>query len=152
MSDITAAPHPITLSGKEYSIKPLTDENFDELDLWIRGQFIKNAKAADDPDVTKIAIKESAYINWRSEDGQAILNTPKGLTKLLHLSMIRVHPNLEESQCRKWLNEEENLSAFLEVFSQCNFGVSTLEDDDDDDDGKKPSKKKVTKKRDSSKN
>lgn len=140
MPTLSAAKSPVTLKGREYRMSPLRDVDFDEVDIWIRSEVLKAAKATGDNEIIDRAILASAGIHWRSEAGQSILKQQVGMAKLLYLSLLPTHPKVTMEICRDWVNDAESIDNFLTVFAQLNFDVDVEDDDDsaesDEDTGK----------------
>lgn len=52
MPHVTAAPHPVTLGGSVYQMHPLADVDYEEINNWLRGQFIEQIRKSMVPTLT----------------------------------------------------------------------------------------------------
>lgn len=97
----TGATATITFGKKDYTISPLTDQDFAELDLWLRGRIIKAARASLTPDMSTAdvdltmqqAFRFANAVTWVTHGVEA-LATPDGLARFLWQAMKAAQPTL----------------------------------------------------------
>ena len=105
----TASPAPIVLGGVEYSVSPLDDNDMGEIDLWLRTNLIKTARASIPPDasaeekerIERLAMREAQELSWMSRAGQRQLATLDGICRLLYQTLKKKHPDITFETIRK---------------------------------------------------
>lgn len=149
--NVTASPIPIDINGKEYLLKPLSDDAIQQVSNWVRGSFIASvreslvdAPAQEWTRSMELAFKTSQSIDWLSEEGQKAILTLDGQAKLLHVSLVPTTVGITYAKCRDMFYTKDDAGNrvpngdVLEDFAD-KFGlVNDLQIDDSDD----PSKKK----------
>jgi hypothetical protein len=88
-------PVPVTLGGKEYSLRPLTYGDIEELDNWVRAQYMERVigslpkdTSPDDREVAwRIAQATVVELTWLSGLGAKFIATPKGFMKIASLTV-----------------------------------------------------------------
>lgn len=76
------------------SFKALNDRDIDELDEWVRGEFITQVRMShrSDPGITDeereremaIAIKHASLLSWVEGEGKSMMATPKGMARIIY--------------------------------------------------------------------
>lgn len=148
----TAAPVEITLGGKKYRLSPLSWRDYDEFDVWMREEALKQLASTaviSLPDDDRRALHR--YIT--NQAGKLSLTTPPthdleametihrivtsvhGASRLVWLGVRHNHSDIQ-------VEEIENLFADAGIFASVMSQFERINDD-----GKKNSKKKTTKKR-----
>ncbi len=127
---LTAAAMPIEIGGNSWRMAPLTDKQFEEMNLWVRSQHVKLATvAAQGLDartfdrVVGIALRESWEFRFDSDTGMAISNTLDGTVHLVWQSLRREQPALAEGTVRKALETgslRDNVNNAIGLFVQLN--------------------------------
>ena len=103
------SPVPITLNGTEYRFSPLTFNDIEELDNWVRHEYMRRVLSAMPEDATK-ADKEMAFsiaqarvvdITWLSGAGAKLIASVKGMVKIAQLSLQKRNPELTSDRLRE---------------------------------------------------
>ena len=103
------SPVPITLNGTEYRFSPLTFNDIEELDNWVRHEYMRRVLSAMPEDATK-ADKEMAFsiaqarvvdITWLSGTGAKLIASVKGMVKIAQLSLQKRNPELTSDKLRE---------------------------------------------------
>lgn len=131
---VTAAPHPVTLGGKEYRMSPLTDGDFEELNNWLRSGVIQMARKSLTPGMTTeereetlaVAMREARKVSYLSDTGRAAMTTVEGTAYLMWLGLRRNHADLTPEQVREALfNDGDSILTMLKVWEEINLGESS---------------------------
>ena len=103
------SPVPITLNCTEYRFSPLTFNDIEELDNWVRHEYMRRVLSAMPEDATK-ADKEMAFsiaqarvvdITWLSGAGAKLIASVKGMVKIAQLSLQKRNPELTSDRLRE---------------------------------------------------
>lgn len=102
MPQVTAAPHPVTLGGKQYMMSPMSDKDMDEINNWLRSTVIDMARRSIPEDATKsereemlgVALDRARRLSWMSGEGARLIAEPEGIMRVLHACLRKNHPNL----------------------------------------------------------
>lgn len=104
MNNEFGAPVPVILGGREYRFSPLTLEDIEELDNWVRAQYMrrvlgaipKDADRADKELAMTIAQRTCVNLTWLSGQGAAMIASHAGAVKIAQLALAKRHPELTE--------------------------------------------------------
>lgn len=104
MNNEFGAPVPVMLGGREYRFSPLTLEDIEELDNWVRSQYMRRVLAAIPKDADKadkelamtIAQRTCVNLTWLSGQGAALIASHAGAIKIAQLALSKRHPELTE--------------------------------------------------------
>lgn len=105
------SPVPITLNGTEYRFSPLTFNDIEELDNWVRHEYMRrvihvipvDASKADKEMAMGIAQSRVVELTWLSGTGAKLIASVKGMTKIAQLSLQKRHPELTDDKMREIL-------------------------------------------------
>lgn len=105
---------PVTLAGKDYRFSPLTYGDIEELDNWVRGEYMtrvlkaipKDADPADREMAMKIAQNTVSTMTWLSGKGAIIMTSVRGMVKIAALSLQKNHPELTDERLRQIILDE----------------------------------------------
>jgi hypothetical protein len=111
-----AAPKPVTLGGKEYRFSPLTLIDIEELDNWVRKEYMTRVYSAIPDDATdkdrdqamRIAQDKAVNLTWLSGQGAVFIASHRGMTKIAQLSLSKTHPELTVEKLRDLLASDPN--------------------------------------------
>lgn len=114
MSNEFSAPVPVTLDGREYRFSPLTLEDIEELDNWVRYQYMsrvlasmpKNADKTDRELAMGIAQRTCVNLTWLSGQGATMIASHKGAMKIAQLALSKRHPELTEERLQTILAKD----------------------------------------------
>lgn len=103
------SPVPITLNGEEYRFSPLTFGDIEELDNWVRHEYMRRVKSALDisTDVEDrrlamtIAQAKLVDLTWLSGAGAKLISSLNGMLKIAQLSLMKHNPSLTEGKLRE---------------------------------------------------
>lgn len=106
MNNEFGAPVPVTLNGKEYRFSPLSLEDIEELDNWVRAQYMNRVMKALPVDAPKadremaIRIAQSTCVNltWLSGQGASLIASHKGAMKIAQLAISKRHPEMTDEK------------------------------------------------------
>lgn len=131
MSDITAAPQPISISEKELSAHPFTEKEFAELTNWVRYQIIQTARSAirnmsdvlpsEREEILQAAIKSAASSTWDTRDGRQICMSVDGLQHIGWMMVRKSHPFKKEEFSKLVGSEPDNYIEIDRAFWELNF-------------------------------
>jgi len=118
----------IQLEGKTYFASPLTDKDIQELDLFVRQQFMKSVYETlpeDLPDSQKeMAVRQAqitcSRMTFMSGEGSRIISTVPGMTRLTWQMLQHNHPDLTVEDLHSMLLSPENIRKANEVFNEVN--------------------------------
>lgn len=104
MNNEFGAPVPVTLNGRDYRFSPLTLEDIEELDNWVRSQYMrrvlgaipKDADRADKELAMTIAQRTCVNLTWLSGQGAVMIASHAGAVKIAQLALAKRHPELTE--------------------------------------------------------
>lgn len=142
---LTAADVPLILDGKELHFSPFTDKDIAELDLWVRAEFIKTARASLEPAMSQlereetltVAMRAASGLSWMSGQGAQMMGTVTGMARLAYQGVKRNHPEITCEWLQKQLFDIKNVDAVRAAFEAANHLP-----EDEPSDSKKPKKKK----------
>lgn len=88
---LTRARKKVSIGGKDYYLKPLSDRDVVELDDWLRQRHIqlanevaKTLSKRDGDRIIDIALKQTITMTWQSELGSELLSSLIGVTRLFY--------------------------------------------------------------------
>jgi hypothetical protein len=110
-----AAPRPVTLDGKEYRFAPITLIDIEELDNWVRKEYMTRVFNAIPEGVTKadrdhameIAQAKAVNLTWLSGQGAVFIASHRGMLKVAQLGLSKNHPELTEERLREILVKDK---------------------------------------------
>ena len=113
----TTAGMPCTIGARELLVLPLTVKKIDELDNWIRVQFLRSIREAADGDQIMIAtgMHEMMGYSFFTRRGSKFLASVQGIAKLVSLST-----GLDYDKSRELITLDVDLTAFHDTFSFLN--------------------------------
>lgn len=101
LAQMTAAPSEFTVDGKTYYLSPLADEDFGQFERWVQDRYLDVAKRnlgglgkEDREALLKNAYEKAAELTISSPEALNLMTTTDGSAKLLHLSLLRRHPDI----------------------------------------------------------
>lgn len=111
-----AAPKPVTLDGKEYRFSPITLIDIEELDNWVRKEYMtrvfkaipEGATKEDKDHAMEIAQKTAINLTWLSGQGAVFIASHRGMLKVAQLGLCKNHPELTEDRLRDILVKDKN--------------------------------------------
>ena len=107
---LTNAPLSMKLSGKEYLISPLNDQDASMLDEYVRSVFMRTAvlaaQAAGERSVIaqkiiETAVAQAPLISFLSAQGAALIKSIDGVSRILWQGARHNHPGLTHEEVRK---------------------------------------------------
>ena len=130
MADVTAAAWPVYLGGQEYFLSPLSDEDNEELNNWLRASFIQMARESLPDGATReereetlgIALREARALSWFSHDGSRVVKTIDGVARVLWQSLKKRHPDLTHARVRKLITDPATIDYVMSVWREANVG------------------------------
>jgi hypothetical protein len=156
MADVTAAAFPIVLSGEQYRMTPLTDRDIEELNNWLRGSFIRMARAAITDDMSQrerdevitIALREARRLSWMEGYGAELMASGiDGMARVIWQSLQRHHAGeITHEQVAAALMDPATLEESTLIWQELNFKKRD-KDAAANGDGKKLRKKKRRRKK-----
>lgn len=132
-AQISAATAEIVLAGEVFTASPITDRGWDELDNWLQAEVVRvvrdqvafeleEAESKDDEKLIAVkgqmliadAMKTALGVNFHSEAGQLVLQSPRGAARAA-FQMIR--------QNHKDVKYKDVLSLFRKAPQDCQLAV-----------------------------
>lgn len=118
----------IKLDGETYFASPLSDKDIQELDLYVRQQFMssvydtlpKGLDQADKDHAIQQAQITCARMTFMSGEGSRIISTVPGMTRLTWQMLHHNHPDLTIEELYKKLMSPANINAVNEKFREVN--------------------------------
>lgn len=100
---------PVNLDGTEYRFSPLTYSDIEELDNWVRHEYMrrvfsaipKDAERADKELAMKIAQDKVADMTWLSGTGAKMISSVPGMLKIAQLSLQKRNPELTSEKLKQ---------------------------------------------------
>jgi len=139
---VAGAAIPIEFSdGTSYLVSPLSDKDIEELNEWVRSEYISMVRRSGaSPEEMGVAFNEAAGIQWMSGVGSKMMASVNGMARLVYQGCLKKHPNISYEKLRELLFHPDNLEKTRQVFERLN-GVDAK--------GKKgrPPKRKLSRKR-----
>jgi hypothetical protein len=127
VGNITQAPVQVQLGELEFTMSPLTDRDRGELDMWVRGEYLKTAKlAAGEPGdehydaVMKLALVEAAMMTTSRWPGSRIAASQVGVARVALQGIKHHHPKLTLEQLQGLLKSVEAQQEFRMKFELVN--------------------------------
>lgn len=129
MPDMSQAPHEVTLSGKKYSMRPLAEEDYDELDNWFRSTMIEMARKSLTKDMTDEEREEVLGAAMREAHKTSIISKGRvggklGLDRVARMiwqGMRQDHPALKFPEVVKAIKDRpEDVMPVMLVFAEIN--------------------------------
>lgn len=140
MADFTTgAAVPVTINGVEYFMTPLSDENYEELDNWVRMRIVSIARASYTPDMRQAdrdelmrqALESAASAVWASDLGARLTRTKDGIAKYLSVGLRVRHPECTHEWVRKLiLHDDKALDALMDAWELANVPDARSNGDD----------------------
>lgn len=123
---LTAAAYPIWLGKEQFFASPLSDMAISELNNWVRGFYINNARQAAGTDeerkeITAIAIRDASTLFAFTGQGAKITATVEGMTQLVWQMLKPNHAGLTALQLQHHLLEPSNVREVNRVFTLQNI-------------------------------
>ena len=149
---ITGAPYPIKVNGKEYRARTLTDRDFDELTAWVRWKFVEDSKKIidsmalpreDRQEMMTSTMLAASQVSFNSVEGSRIANgSTEGFARVGWQMIHHYHPKMTVEDFIKEVSDEEtyieNLEQINQAFIYLNIGgKDESEDEGDSDDSEK---------------
>ena len=108
MSNVAGAPVPLRLGDTEYRMSPLDDGDLAELDLWLRAEVIKTARASLDESSTpgereltmRAAHDYAGRLTVMSPEGARRMATLDGIARYVYFGIRRNHPEVTATDIR----------------------------------------------------
>lgn len=128
---LTGAAYPLHLGSKTFDAVPLSDLAITELNNWVRGKYIHNARQAITPEMTKeerdeitsIAIRDASTLFAFSGQGAKILATIEGVARLAY---VMVNKEVSESELLQLMMEPENIRETNRVMALQNISPAVV--------------------------
>jgi len=125
---LSAAGVPVELGGRQLYFSPFTDKDIAELDMWVRGEYIKMVRASFDDSTTKnereealaLAMKHAAGLTWLSGEGAKLIGTVAGMARLAYQSVRKRHADVTLEWLQAEMFNPENVHAVRIAFEQAN--------------------------------
>jgi hypothetical protein len=97
-----ASPEPVKLNGKMYQFTPLSIEDFEELDKYVRWRYLSIVRESlDDSWPTQLrdsiiaaSVSHIVGMTWLTGHGARLIASLDGMTKVAHLSLSKKDPSL----------------------------------------------------------
>lgn len=104
-----AAPRPVTLDGREYRFSPLTLVDIEELDNWVRKEYMTRvlkaipdcATAEDKAQAMRIAQDKAVNLSWLSGQGAVFIASHRGMLKVAQLALCKNHADLTDERLQQ---------------------------------------------------
>ena len=101
---VNASPGTLILGDRELTMSPLTDKELTQLDDWVREQYVSNALKAIPIDIAEATrqrmelhiIDKAARLSCMTGEGASLIATPRGMAKLVHVSLHSDDITIEE--------------------------------------------------------
>lgn len=128
-SHTVGASAPITFAdGTELLMSPLSDRDIEELNEWVRAEFIKmvrNSLPTDCPNdkyqlEMTLAFSHAVTLSWMSGAGSKFMSTPNGIARLVYQSVLKRQPTITFEKVRELMYSPENIKRSTEIFEQLN--------------------------------
>lgn len=118
---ITAAPVSQFIDDVEYHFSPLTLEDYETLENWLRGRLIEAARDSLPPSIDrdkyqaemKIAYEVAMAFDIYEDENFEKLFTISGFSRLLHRMVVKRHPDVKLSTCREWITDKSLLKTLM---------------------------------------
>jgi hypothetical protein len=128
LSKLVRAPIEVDFGSIKLFMAPLSDFDMAQLDEYVRGEFIKNArnslpKDADEETwqrMMRFAMNEAANLSWGRPPGSNIIVTPAGLARLAWQSSHHHTPGVTVEQIANALFDPKNVYMLKQRFSDIN--------------------------------
>jgi hypothetical protein len=130
LPQMAASPYSVRMCGKTYTMSPLDDRDWGELELWMQMRPIALAKEAIrrnpdfDENVRKIiydkAVSEMGEIAIATPKGAAMLVSLDGVTMMTWIGVRRTHPDLTYEVVRKMMLDPQNVQSAMDGFDAAN--------------------------------
>lgn len=128
---LTGAPDSMRLSGVEYLISPLGDQDISMLDEYVRAQFMATAVAAaraagEDTKIGQMiitsAVAQAPQISFMTNAGAALIKSVDGVSRILWQGARHNHPGLSHEALRKAMfNNKEAIAEANAIFKRLNI-------------------------------
>ena len=106
-----------TEEPEEFVYSPLSLDDIEDLDSWVRKRHIDLAKPHG-ADVVAIALQQATTMTFMSGVGAKLLATVEGMAYLCWLSLSKKHPEVSITESRKWMQDSRNISNVREAFTE----------------------------------
>lgn len=130
-AQLTGAPAPLVFAdGTEWRMSPLGDDDLAEINEWVRSQVMKAARlglvdgmtASEREELLRAAVATASQISAETREGQRILATIDGWSKLVWQSVHRNHSEVTVELVRKKMLDPRNVQEAERVFNKQNVG------------------------------
>lgn len=128
---VTGAPRPLVFAdGTTYRFSPMSDKDIDELDMWVRAQFVRVARESlrgsdvsqiERDEIIRMAMREAMGLTFLWGPGAALMQTTAGLVRQAWQSIKKCHPEVTEDELRKQLLDPENINALKAITGEVNL-------------------------------
>jgi hypothetical protein len=116
----TQAAVPVTLGQQEFQFSPLTLEDLEHLELWMKSEVIRTVtdgiSETTPADVREMLVKSATdqanQINI-FRNGFAKLMTAGGLMRMIHRMVLHKHPEVQLSEVKKWCEDRQSIDRIL---------------------------------------
>lgn len=124
---------PLKIGDKEYVCSALNDEGRENLDGWLRAQYVERAAAmiealtneSDKRLALEVAFKEASKITFVSRLGAEFLATVDGMTRLMYESIKPNQPDVTHKELRELFLNPKNVRLANAVFKELNTAGTT---------------------------
>jgi len=132
----------------EYLAVPLSESDYESLDLWIQSQVIAVTRYSaqeelDNGDISSeqyddlltIAARTAISISLYESSGHAIIGTPKGAARLAWQMTRKNHPELKHKELVPYFKQIENYNEVFRVLNVLNPRDTKVVDSEKNDEG-----------------
>lgn len=147
-ANLTGATCPLVLrqngENVEYLAVPLSDRDYESLDLWVQSQVIEITRysaqeALDNGDINAmqyddmltVASKAAIGVSLYEASGSQVINTPKGIARLAWQMTRKNHPDLKHRDFIPFCKQIENQTEIIRVLNVLNPRDTKVETGED---------------------
>ena len=124
------------IDGIEYEFSPLTLEDLEWLEMWLKTRIIEAGSAAvqsvsqsQGDRILRMAAVEAAEIDVFGGDFAKLLS-PAGVSRMLYRMTVKSHPEVTIEMCRDWISTREKAEAIHKKLDLIKAGSRSKEDAD----------------------
>lgn len=120
MANATNAGMPLTIDGVEYEFSPLTFEDLEFFEMWLKAQAIQAARMAMPEGLSTAEVTEylrpfvelANEINIFAESNFEKLMTPSGIVQVVK-RMLKKHPDVTTNVVRGWFQKRDAIDSIM---------------------------------------
>jgi hypothetical protein len=109
--NLTNAPQPVTVCGRQFLFTELVDNDHDTLNQWVRGRYLQTVRSSFLPDTPasekqfelSLAHRTASGMTWMDSVGSKMMLSLDGVAMLMFVSTRRNHPKETFESLREML-------------------------------------------------